>query len=324
MRACVLLVEGFDGPRTAHLQDMMQHIAGYLTPGHRVVLSGREMPITLVESPLTKGRLALLPVDDKRMLVDYAHPDPTRIFLEVRAFGQGQVWVNGRPMERWEGFLPRSLFFFFVDRAMTTRDDIFNTFWPNLSTREATNVFHVTKRKVSEILGTNLTVYGAGFYRIAPEIDLRYDVVNFQEAVQAAAIADDEEAQELYQIAIDLYREDFLSGMKGDWIQRRREEMASTYTEALIGLARIHQRRGELDKALGLFLRATATTPHREDLIRGIMQLYHTLGESERALEVYYRLEDALYKTFGVKPDRKTTDLADEIRVSLNSRPPNP
>jgi hypothetical protein len=41
-------------------------------------------------------------------------------------------------------------------------------------------------------------------------------------------------------------------------------------------------------------------------------------------LEVYYRLEDALYKTFGVKPDRKTTDLADEINVSLNSRPPNP
>ena len=36
---------------------------------------------------------------------------------------------------------------------MATRDDIFNTFWPSLSIKEATNVFHVTKRKVNEILG---------------------------------------------------------------------------------------------------------------------------------------------------------------------------
>jgi len=54
------------------------------------------------------------------------------------------------------------------------------------------------------------------------------------------------------------------------------------------------------------------------------MRLYHTLGESGRALDAYYRLEEALHKAYGVKPDRKTMDLADEIRVSVNSGPPNP
>ena len=40
---------------------------------------------------------------------------------------------------------------------MVTRDEIFETFWPGLPTKEATNVFHVTKRKISERLGYELT-----------------------------------------------------------------------------------------------------------------------------------------------------------------------
>lgn len=315
-RSCVLLIEGFDGERRSQLQPLIEALADTLKSGHRIVLSGRELPIDLIESDSIRGKLALLPVDNRRMLVDYAHPEAGKSFLEVRAFGQGQVWVNGRLVDRWEGHLPRSLFFFFVDRAMTTRDDIFHTFWPNLSTREATNVFHVTKRKVSEILGTNLTIYGAGFYRIANEIDLYYDVVNFQEAVQSAAVADDEEAQELYQVAIDLYREDFLSGMKGEWIARRRQEMAATYTEALVGMARICERRDEQEKALGLYLRASATAPLREDLIRGIMRMYHQTGANHRALETYDRLVDGLKKSLNVTPDPLTVKLAEEIKAA--------
>jgi DNA-binding SARP family transcriptional activator len=315
-KSCVLLIEGFDGERRAQLQPMIETLAGNLKPGRRVVLSGRELPTDLIESGDINGKLALLPVDSRRMLVDYVNPEAGKTFLEVRAFGQGQVWVNGKLVDRWEGHLPRSLFFFFIDRAMTTRDDIFNTFWPNLNTREATNVFHVTKRKVSEIINLNLTIYGAGFYRIANEIDLHYDVVNFQEAVQTAAVVDDDEAQELYQIAIDLYRDEFLAGMKGEWIQRRRQEMAGTYTEALVGLARICERRNEQEKALGLFLRASATAPLREDLIRGIMRMYHHLGANDRALEAYNRLVDGLRKSLNVSPDPTTVKLADEIKAT--------
>lgn len=313
--SCVLLIDGFDGEHRVELQPLVELLANKLKSGRRLVLSGRELPIDLIESQSANGKVVLLPVDHRRMLVDYGHPEPGKIFLEVRAFGQGQVWVNGRLVDRWEGHLPRSLFFFFVDRAMTTRDDIFHTFWPNLSTREATNVFHVTKRKVSEILGLNLTIYGAGFYRIANEIDLYYDVVNFQEAVQSAAVADDAEAQESYQVAIDLYREDFLSGMKGDWIARRRQEMSATYTEALVGLARIYERQAEQEKALGLYLRASAAAPLREDLIRGIMRMYHQIGSGHRALEAYDRLVDGLKKSLNVTPDPLTVRLAEEIKA---------
>ncbi|MCI0714268.1 MAG: bacterial transcriptional activator domain-containing protein [Chloroflexi bacterium] len=313
-----LLIEGYDGSTAVILDEVIEEVVRQLKPGRRLVLSGRVLSNELVESLVSEEAVAVLPVDRKRLLIDYTEPEEGKTFLEVRAFGQGQVLVNGRPIDRWEGHLPRALFYFFVDRAMTTRDEIFDTFWPRLNKREATNVFHVTKRKVSEILGVHPTVYGSGFYRISPEVDLHYDVVNFQEAVQNAAIADDDVAEELYQIAIDLYHDDFLSSMDADWVVKRREDLRAIYTDALIGLARIYERRGEKEAALGLFLRASASSPKREDLTRSIMTLYAELGKPEVALETFENLEEILKKELGVSPDPQTQELANEIRELVN------
>lgn len=313
--ASLLYIDGYDGESAEILHELLIHMSTQLDKGCRIAVSGRELPTPFLSARETAGKVAILPTDTKRMLVDYVHPEEGKDFLEVRAFGQGQVLVNGVSINRWEGFLPRALFHFFVDRAMTTRDDIFRTFWSKLATREATNVFHVTKRKISEILGINLTVYSAGFYRVSPDVDLYYDVVNFQEAVQNAAVVDDDEAEELYQIAIDLYREDFLTSIDSHWVVRRRDEMRLTYTDALIGLARIHERKGNLDHALGLFLRASGVAPNREDLSRSIMHIYHELGQADRAIELFQNLQKRLKKSLGVTPDPQTVELVERIRA---------
>lgn len=312
--ASLLYIDGYDGDAAQILHPLLAEITIHLAKGKRITVSGRELPSPFLTTPETADKVAILPTDPKRMLVDYVHPEEGKDFLEVRAFGQGQVLVNGVSINRWEGFLPRALFHFFVDRAMTTRDDIFRTFWSKLATREATNVFHVTKRKISEILGVNLTVYSAGFYRVSPDIDLYYDVVKFQEAVQLADVVDDDEAEELYQIAIDLYREDFLTSIDSAWVVRRRDEMRLTYTDALIGLARIHERKNNLDNALGLFLRASGVAPNREDLSRAIMQIYYELGQADRAIELFQNLQKRLKKSLGVQPDPQTVELVERIR----------
>src|SRR5260370_15199033 len=145
-----------------------------------------------------------------RMLPRFGAQRADRALLEVYALGLGHASINGRKIDRWDGALPRSLFFYFIDRGMVTRDEIFQTFWPTLSIREATNVFHVTKRKISEILGFDLTVYWSGFYRISPDIDLYYDVVKFVEDVQNSVVANDHDGIQLLERAIDLSRGLFL------------------------------------------------------------------------------------------------------------------
>lgn len=310
-----IYLDSYDGDVVSQLDPIIAELVTLLSDRQKVVISGRRLPLTFLADDRLKGQVALLPVDHQRMLVDYANPEFGKTILEVRAFGQGQVLVDGRIIDRWEGQLPRTLFFFFVDRAMITRDEIFRIFWPQLPVREATNVFHVTKRKISEILGTSLTAYTAGFYRIAPEIDLHYDVVNFQEAIQEAAVTEDMDIrEELYRIAMDLYREEFLSSVESDWAVRRRDEMRNAYTDALIGLGRIYERSGALQRALGVFLRAAGVAPAREDLTRSIMSLYGQLGRPELAVEAYNRLKEMLKKSLNVLPDPQTDLLMQQIR----------
>jgi len=311
-----LVIDGFDLLAPEGNVDFLAALASKLSGGSRLVIGGRRLPIDLLWRPALRPRVALVPVNPDQMVLDYTK-SINQTVLEVRALGPGRVLINGRLVDHWDGVLPRTLFFYFVDRGMTTRDEIFRTFWPSLSTREATNVFHVTKRKISEILGTDLTVYWSGFYRLSPDLELHYDVVKFVEAVQNAAVADDDKALALYKNAVELYHGPFLSTMDQDWVVQRRSELATTYAEALAGMARIYAKRGEKPSALGSYLRAAATSPEREDLARAIMELYRALGQPQAAIDTFERLEAELKQTLNVTPGPQTTELADSIRATL-------
>ncbi|MBN2469904.1 MAG: bacterial transcriptional activator domain-containing protein [Anaerolineae bacterium] len=277
------------------------------------VIKSRAWPEMLLNQTSIHN-VSVLPVSTNDMLIDYLSHDPSRMLLEVKALGSGQVLVNGRQIEQWDGALPRALFFYFIDRGMTTRDEVFNTFWPELSTREATNVFHVTKRKISEILNVDLTVYSSGFYRIAPMIDLHYDVVAFAEAVQNSAVAEPDEAEQLLERAIRLHERDFLRDFDQPWALRRRDELRGTYVDALTALARLYEDAGRTTEALGLYNRAFGAFPQREDLVRAQMRLYQDAGQPDRSLVIYERLVTELQRSLGVAPSPETEALALEIR----------
>jgi DNA-binding SARP family transcriptional activator len=197
---------------------------------------------------------------------------------------------------------------------MTTRDEIFGTFWPELSVRDATNVFHVTKRKISELLGFDLTVYGSGFYRVSPDVELAYDVVKFGEYAQNSAVEEDEAAIAMLERGIYLYRGQFLNDVDAKWVQNRREDLSDTHVEALFNLARLYEQRGDRDRALGLYSRALAVQPYREDIARAAMQIHKDMGHTERALEMYLNLVTNLKRVLNIDPDPQTTALAQQLR----------
>ncbi len=307
-----LLVDAYDRIEQPDVDKFVLTLAEHLKPNHRVVIRSRTLPSGLLNHNGSHFR-AMIPYAPDKLLVDYTTVQPEENILEVRSLGPGRALIDGRSLERWDGLLPKCLFFFMVDRAMTTRNDIFDTFWPTLKKHEATNVFHVTKRKISEILGQDLTTYGSGFYRIADNIQVFYDVVAFQEAVQNAAIADEDEAILMYQDAIRLYRGPFLSTIDQDWAVKRREELQGVYVEALCGLADIHRNRSQLVEALGFYQRASAITPQREDIVREIMQIHLDLEQPQHARETYERLRQDLKNSLHVDPSPETQKLARQI-----------
>ena len=250
--------------------------------------------------------------DDEAMGGSTYGDDPALGQLEVLALSGGHVYIDGRPVTSWDGSLPRHLFYYFVDHPMITRDEIFAVFWPKMTVKEATNVFHVTKRKISERLGHELTNYSSGFYIHSPRLNIHYDAQLFENAVDQA-IEDEDNAPALWYKAIQLYRDDYLSYINMPWVIERREALQNKYARALIGLGRFHRGLNDLDAALGYLLRALREKPDWEDVHQDVMMIYSQQGRIDDARRQYVQLTKTLDQMFGIKPSKDTTRLHDVL-----------
>jgi hypothetical protein len=239
----------------------------------RIVLVGRVLPASVLQHAELRTKVEFVPVDDASELYDYLKHGHERPVLEVKSFGVGRVFLNGSPIDRWDGVLPRLLFFYFIDKGMVRRDEIFRTFWPNMSVKEATNVFHVTKRKVNEVLGLDLTVYQSGYYRITDRVTLLYDVSQFNRTLQNSEVSDTFEVEPLLRDTIRLYQGDFLVTSDAEWVLKRRYEMRQAYGNALYAIGMLYESQGEKALAENFFLRAFRHNPHEPRYAKAVMHL---------------------------------------------------
>jgi DNA-binding SARP family transcriptional activator len=294
-------------------------------PQHtQIALSSRLLTYRPWYDMVAQGDALVMGTENRKNDLMFTIEDPPKPQLEVYALGRGYALVNGQEITNWDGALPRNLFFFFMDNPLVTRDEIFETFWPDLSVKEATNVFHVTKRKISERIGMKvhepgsyeLTQYTSGFYIPSTKVVRHYDAVDFREAIERALIASNEREEEnLYRRAIDLYKAAYLQTINMHWVEERRGSLRELYSQALIGMGRINKLRHDNERALGFFTRALRETPGREDIHREVMSLYITLGMHEDARAQYQHLEKMLKSELSIKPSRETQELYEMIKA---------
>jgi len=229
--------------------------------------------------------------------------------LEVFSLGNGAVWYEGRLITKWDGPLTRRLFYYLLDRGPVSRLQIFDTFWPSLPTREATNVFHVTKRKMNETLGCDATDYNERHYRIGDHVPLYYDVTIFEQTLIVAETANEDTAVAALERAVWLYRQPFLSSDITPWIVARRTELRDKYVNALVSLARAYQSRRSEELALMYYLRAIREAPLREDLYAQAMTIYADTNDKQTAVALYETLRTRLAEQLQIAPGRETTKL---------------
>jgi two-component SAPR family response regulator len=288
-------------------------------PAHiQIAFSSRLLTYQPWYDMVAQGDATVLGTEYRKNDVMFTVESSPKPQLEVYALGRGYALVNGQQITNWDGALPRNLFFFFIDHPLVTRDEIFKTFWPDLSVKEATNVFHVTKRKISERISLKvgetgsyeLTQYSGGFYMPSDKVVRHYDAGDFQESVERALMTVDEREEEaLLSRAIDLYKAPFLQTIEMRWTQERRDQLRQLYAQALISIGRIFKRHEEDHKALGYFIRALKEAPEREDIHRDVMATYLKLGMIDDARIQYKRLEQILHDTVGIGPSRESQDL---------------
>ncbi|MAS32449.1 MAG: hypothetical protein CL610_00495 [Anaerolineaceae bacterium] len=319
----ILFIDEFDRvPLNGKFREFIEAAVAALGPDIQLAFSSRRLTFEPWYRMVADGEACVLGTELRKNDGMFTVEPAARPQLEVYALGRGYAIVNGQMITNWDGALPRNLFFYFMDNPLVTRDEIFATFWPDLSVKEATNVFHVTKRKISERISMKvgdgksyeLTMYSGGFYTPGEKIVRHYDVADFQDSIDRAMIAtSDEQEKALLAEAIELYKAPYLQTVDMPWVVERRDQLRQLYAQTLISMARLHKRRNELDHALGYFIRALKETPEREDIHREVMTIYLKQEMFQDARRQYRTLEKILQETLGIGPSRETRELFDLI-----------
>lgn len=323
----VLYIDELDRvPHDSNFKKFLSALVSSLPSHVQIAFSSRLLTFQPWNDLVTAGKAAVLGTEFRKNDVMFTVENTPKPQLEVYALGRGHALVNGQPITNWDGALPRNLFFYFFDHPLVTRDEIFKTFWPDLPVKEATNVFHVTKRKISERIGSKieepgsyeLTQYNGGFYTPSEKVVRHYDVGDFQEAIERALLTTDEREEEyLLARAIEYYKAPFLQTIDMPWVHDRRDQLRQLYSQALIRIGRISRRKDNQENALGFYTRALKEAPEREDIHREVMEIYLHLNMVQDAMSQYKRLEEYLSDNLGIEPSRDTRTLLGVIESRL-------
>jgi DNA-binding SARP family transcriptional activator len=291
----ILILDEYDRSDVADdIQWFVEKLVAHLPENCRFVINSRTLPRLPWASMIAQGRALIL--EDDRLIREnfYDIQGHGSQLLEVYALGPGFVLFHDKPIDTWEGHLPRLLFFFALDRPVITRSEICQAFWPELDTDQAVNVFHVTKRRLHKALDMDVLVHLDGYYRINPDLDVDYDVMRFATKLMDGRDAANPNRIAAWQKAIDLYRGPFLQGHSDRWILDRRADFQAGFLEALSEMAQYRLNEGRPEFALGLYQRAVNENITREDIHREIMLLFTSLGRRSEAAAHYQKLYEEL------------------------------
>jgi ATP/maltotriose-dependent transcriptional regulator MalT/two-component SAPR family response regulator len=227
--------------------------------------------------------------------------------IEVKAFGQGEIRINGEllPASAWRSSRARGLFFYILDRGKARKESIGLDFWPDFNTGKISSNFHATLWRVRQALGfKDAILFEDDQYSLHPSLHFWYDVAEFEQYILSAnnpklTVA---EREENLKQAIKLYKDPYLQDLYMEWADRRREELRSKYLEALSALAKIESQEKRFNEAKKLYERIVAVDPYRDEAHLSLMKCLTLSGAPSSAIAHFKRYKSLLRKELNSEP----------------------
>lgn len=251
--------------------------------------------------------------------VTLVEPEPT---LQISGLGRARVMVGDRALRSrdWRSITSRDLLFFLLCQGPATKDQLANTFWPDLPPGKLRSTLHVTIYRLRRALDPLETViFEDDRYHFNRRLNYSFDVETFESLlVQAGAvvIANPTRAAELFSQAVDLYHGDFLENYASghdEWRVIKANELSEKYLAALESLGDLLTRQQEYQIALDVYKRAVSYDPYRESAQRGVMRSLVALQRRVEALRHYNELERFFQDELGASPTPETKRLYQRI-----------
>lgn len=275
------------------------------------VASERSALARLLEAAAsTQARLPRLRKRLRRMTSAIPLPAPR---LAIRAFGKGQVRLDGRLVanERWKTRSVRELFFFLLNAPeAVTKEQVGAALWPEASPAQLKLRFKNDLYRLRSALGADTVLFDGERYRFNFAVDYEYDVETFEDCLRRARMtADPAEKIRLLTEAADLARGPFLEDLSADWIEPERERLRQAFLSALLSLAELHLERGERENAHKVCQRALAVDPYHEEAHRLLMRAYARQGDRAAVRRQYEACRRAVEEELGMTLSPETEEL---------------
>ena len=198
-----------------------------------------------------------------------------------------------------------------------SRDALAAFLWPEFDDRRAKAALRRTLSALKSTVG-HQAVY-ATREQIGLEMDAVWcDLVTFRQLV----------AQEKWEMAVPLYRDDFLSGFTlrdsipfDDWQLQQAEQLRHEFSTALEQLVQSAIAQHDFAAGLDFARRWLQLDSLREDAHRQLMRLYAWSGQRSAALLQYRDCVRILDEELGVSPLLETTTLYHDIQNNRSEQP---
>lgn len=248
---------------------------------------------------------------------------PAATALRIFALGPLRVVRDGETLgvERWSSAKARELLLFLACHPEgCTREQVGVALWPEASSAQLRNVFHVTLHRLRKALDRSGWIVVEGErYRIAAPIELDADTFAREVTTARRELARGEALLERMRAALALYHGDFLAGeLVGDWHLERRDHLARLCVDGLLALGdRLLEGERWLEAA-DAYRAVLDRDPLHEASYRQLMRCLAHAGERPQALRLYQRLSDTLRDELATTPAAETVRLYRQLQTGAD------
>ncbi len=255
---------------------------------------------------------------------DY-HPGYT---LRVQMLGSFRIWRGAQEIHarEWQREKARQLFQLLLTHRghWVQREQICAWLWPEADLEAAERQFKVTLNALNTALEPGRPPRVAPFfvrrqglaYSFSPSYGVWIDVDEFELRAAAAAASDDHDfARRNAQIAVQLYRGDYLAESLYDpWTTEERERLTARFLATTVSYA--SRLSAEQDQAQAIQLCEQVLRRDRcyEEAYQVLMRAHARTGSRSQAMRSYTRCTQALHDELGMEPLPETNALYEALK----------
>ncbi len=215
----------------------------------------------------------------------------------------------------WRANRPREFFLYLLLNGPQTRASLSLEFWPDETSARVRSNFHTTLHRARRAIGENVIIFEGDKYRINPHVRVWWDGAEMQRLVKRAGLLPfhDAGSEDLWQRAVNLHQGMLLPSLDATWIEPHRVTFDELHVRALLGLTQCVQARGDHEHALTITRRVLDVDPYMEAAHRLHLVSYAGMGERQRILS-HFKKMDALFRAdLGFPPSPETTSLMHQL-----------